>query len=248
MPTTANQISINDRQRCLQNRWGGFTLVELLVVIAIIATLAGLLLPAIGAAREKARRANCSANLRQTGLGIRQFAMDNGNFVPYATTPDWSNSSFILLSNYVKSAQILRCPSDPRQLTTPVTRFAGFTTAANACSYSIARQLSWLPNFSNFIIVIDRVGTGQGNPAGSMTPSATTFSLLSGGTGVAGATWIGGNHSTAGGNILFGDGRVSFVTALPTNIYNATLYQTSVPGVVAFSSTPTQVTTAQNPL
>ena len=241
-----NHINRSDRGR---NYLTGFTLIELLVVIGIIAVLAGLLLPAISVAREKARRVNCGANLRQTGLGVRQFAMDNGNFVPDATAPaDWSNSSFVLLSNYMKSAQILRCPSDPRKMTNTVTGFTGFTTAANACGYSIARQLSWLPNFSNFIIVIDRVGVGQGNPAGSMTPGATTFSLLSGGNGVTGATWIGGNHGTAGGNILFGDGRVSFFSALPTNMYNATLYQTSVPGVLAFSSTPTQVVTAQNPL
>ena len=65
-----------------RSRSGGFTLIELLLVISVIALLVGITLPALGSARETARRAKCLANLRSIGQGFAMYLKDSKEKFP----------------------------------------------------------------------------------------------------------------------------------------------------------------------
>ncbi len=98
----------------------GFTLVELLVVIAIIGILIGLLLPAINAAREAGRRAQCTNNLKQIGLALINYEGVNGAFpsafrlLPHADTAapsgtgTYGASAFVLILPYMEYNGVFR--------------------------------------------------------------------------------------------------------------------------------------------
>ena len=100
----------------------GFTLIELLVVIAIIAILAAILFPVFARAREKARQASCSSNVKQLALGLLMYAQDyderNVAFLVNGAHTGQTGNALAqymwqeMVQPYVKNWQMFKCPSN----------------------------------------------------------------------------------------------------------------------------------------
>src|SRR5713226_5188933 len=120
VPRTVERRSVAMRR----SKRFAFTLIELLVVIAIIAILAAILFPVFAQARERARMTACVSNMRQIGSGLMMYVQDYDEAFPFCRFHvDQTGQPVYVWRNairpYLKSLDVLGCPSNPYSRGTP---------------------------------------------------------------------------------------------------------------------------------
>lgn len=211
----------------------GFTLIELLVVIAIIALLLAILMPSLRTAKERARRLLCASNLKQISTGVRVFANENDDKIPYPAIKDRedtqgaaaayfaffledekissvSNLGYLFTSRIIEDGKVFYCPSGTRKYET----------------YAYGKPWPYVPSSNGTLGII--------RTAYSYVPKGRTKELLSNGmyshkytdkasnlnsntimiadfiASLSSLNHRAGMSKSSGVNAVFGDGSVSF--------------------------------------
>ena len=175
----------------------GFSLVELLVVIGIIALLIGMLMPALSAARERASRTKCLANLRTLGQAMVMYANESRGWLPNqnarSTPNDAAGTNAVLVAlnrDYVRAPAVFHCPSDGDPIPADIVT-ADYTLADSArVSYDFY-SVWWMP---------------EHGPKVTKIKDAPIAWDLDGGRPLIRRQ----NHGRGGGNVVFNDGHAEW--------------------------------------